>query len=248
MNPLEFQTLVRAEKEMWWFRGMQEILFRVFDAMPNGRPIERVLEAGCGTGYFASLFERRYRVPVFPVDLSPEGLRHARRAGVRRLAQADVASLPLASGSFDLVLSLDVIVHFERGQESKALSEFARVLAPGGRVVLRAAALDILRSRHSQFAHERQRFTRRRLTEAVEAQGLRVLRCTYANSLLMPVALARFRIWEPLLRKPPQSGTAPLPGWLNRMLYLPLAAESAWIGAGRNLPAGQSLILVAEKP
>jgi hypothetical protein len=64
----------------------------------------------------------------------------------------------------------------------------------------------MLRSRHSQFAFERQRFTRRRLMGSVTGAGVRVLRCTYVNSLLLPVALAKFRVWEPLLRKPPASG------------------------------------------
>ena len=74
-----------------------------------------------------------------------------------------------------------------------------------------------------------------------------MLRCTYANSLLLPVALARFRIWEPLLRNGPASGTAPVSPWLDRMLYLPLAAESLWLGWGGNFAAGQSILLFGEK-
>ena len=108
-------------------------------------------------------------------------------------------------------------------------------------------ALDILRSRHSEFIHERQRFTRERLLAAACKAGIRVLRCTYANMLLLPVALAKFRIWEPLLGRPPESGVGPVPGWLDRLLYGCLWTESAWLGGGWNLPAGQSLILVGEK-
>ena len=37
------------------------------------------------------------------------------------------------------------------------------------------------------------------------------------------------------------------PRWLDRLLYAPLAAESAWIGSGRNLALGQSLILIGER-
>lgn len=128
------------------------------------------------------------------------------------------------------------------------MSEFARVLRPGGLLVLRVSALDALRSRHSMFTRERQRFTRGRLVRLARENGFRVLRCTYANTLLVPIALVRFRLWEPLLRKPPASGTAPVAPWLDRLLYLPLAVESKLIAAGMNLPLGQSLILVAEKP
>jgi hypothetical protein len=37
------------------------------------------------------------------------------------------------------------------------------------------------------------------------------------------------------------------PRWLNGLLEAPLAIEAAWVGAGRNFPAGQSLVLIGEK-
>jgi len=140
-----------------------------------------------------------------------------------------------------------VLAHVPRGEEERAIVELARVLAPGGILILRVSALDILRSRHSQFVRERQRFTRKRLVELVERHGVRVLRSTYANSLLLPLALAKFRIWEPLLRKPPASGVIPVPRWLDRLLYLPLALESVWLRADLSFPLGQSVILIGEK-
>jgi hypothetical protein len=145
------------------------------------------------------------------------------------------------------LLSLDVIAHFTRGGEAAAVREMARVLAPGGLIVVRTSALDILHSRHSAFAYERQRFTRSRLRAAFENGGFRVLRCTYANSLLMPVAWMKFRLWEPLQRGPASSGVEPVAPWLDRLLYAPLAIESAWIAAGMNFPLGQSLLLIGEK-
>lgn len=247
MNPAEFANIARAEDQLWWFRGMRRMLFRLLDPLAGGRQLDRVLEAGCGTGYFAGLLQRRYGWRLFPVDHSAAGLAWGRRLGVGRLAQADIAALPFPSGCFQAAFSLDVLAHFLRGEEERAVKELARVLAPSGLLVLRVSALDVLRSRHSEYAGEQQRFTRRRLMALIERQGFRVLRCTYANSLLLLVALARFRVWEPLTRRPPSSGLAPLPRWLDRLLYLPLAGESIWLGAGMNLPLGQSLILIAEK-
>ncbi len=248
MNPAEFAYLARAEEDFWWFRGMRRILFRVLDPLVAGRSIRRVLEAGCGTGHFANILQNRYGWQVFPVDLAWEGLQHGRRLGVSRLAQADICRLPFPDGTFDAVFSLDVIVHFPRGEEERPVRELARVLAPGGMLVIRVAAQDILRSRHSQFTGERQRFSRSRLISLAERHGLRVLRSSYANSLLFPAAFLKFRVWEPLLRKPPASGLAPAPAWLDRMLYSALAGESYWLGAGLNFPLGQSLILIGEKP
>lgn len=248
MNPAEFHYLARAEEEFWWFRGMRRILFTLLDPLVRGRRIEWVLEAGCGTGHFARELERRYRWRVVPVDLAAEGLAYGRSLGVQRLVQADIAQLPFPADAFDAVFSLDVLVHVPAGAEARPLAELVRVLKPRGLLVLRTAALDILRSRHSQFTGERQRFTRARLRSAATGAGVRVLRMTYANSLLLPVALAKFRIWEPLLRKPPASGLAPIPGWLNRLLEWPLRIEAGILAMGLNLPLGQSLILIGEKP
>lgn len=248
MNPAEFANIARAEQDFWWYRGMRRILFALLDPPARAGGFHRVLEAGCGTGHFARALAERYGWRVFPADLEWEGLRHGKRLRVERLAQADIAALPFASGAFSLALSLDVIVHFARGEEDRPMAELARVLEPGGLLVLRAAALDALRSRHSQFAHERQRFTRLRLRSLARRHGLEVLRCTYANCLLSPVALVKFRIVEPLLRARPSSGVQPVGPWLDRALYAPLAWESRWIASGRDLPIGQSLILLARKP
>jgi SAM-dependent methyltransferase len=248
MNPAEFANIARAEQNFWWYRGMRRILFRLLDPVFRQRQFPRVLEAGCGTGHFAQAMTERYGVRMFPADLGWEGLRHGKRLGVARLTQADIGALPFASSVFDMVLSLDVIIHLPRGEEGRAMEELARVLKPGGMLVLRVAALDLLRSRHSQFAHERQRFTRGRLRSVVERHGLRVLRCTYANSLLSPVAWFKFRVVEPLLGSKAESGVQPVSPWLDRALYAPLEWESRWIGSGCDFPVGQSLILLARKP
>ncbi|MBM3745127.1 MAG: class I SAM-dependent methyltransferase [Acidobacteria bacterium] len=247
MNPEEFAHIAASEQRFWWFRGMRRILYRMLDPVARTRRIECALEAGCGTGYMARLLEQRYGWRVHPVDYGLEGLRFGHSLGVRRMVQADISRLPFPEGAFEAVLSLDVLVHFPWGEEEAAVRELARVLSPGGLLVLRVSALDILRSRHSEFAFERQRFTRRRLARVVERSGFRVLRSTYANSLLTPVALAKFRLWEPLLRRPPASGIEGLPGWLDKLLYLPLACEAEWIGAGLGFPLGQSLILIGER-
>jgi SAM-dependent methyltransferase len=247
MNPAEFANIAQSEKDFWWYRGMRAIFFRMVEPYLAGRKIVRALEAGCGTGYFAHLLQTEHRWPLVPADVGWEGLQLARAMGVQRPIQTNVLELPFSAGAFDLVLSMDVLPHLQRGEDQQGISEMGRVLAPGGLLVIRTAALDILRSRHSEFVYERQRFTKGRLVDMVERAGVRVRRCTYANSLLMPIALAKFRIWEPLTRQAPSSGVGHVAPWLDRLLYGALAAERAWLGTGLNLPIGQSLILIGEK-
>lgn len=247
MNPAEFAHIAAVERDFWWYQGMRKIMFRLLDQHLGRRPIGRALEAGCGTGYLAALMQKESHSALVPMDISPEGLTYARGMGAERLVCGDVTRMPFATGVFDLVLSMDVLAHLPRGAERAAAAEMARVLTPGGVVVVRTSALEILRSRHSEFVYERQRFTRRRIREVFSAAGFLTLRCTYANTFLMPAALAKFRLWEPLARRPVQSGVDAVAPWMNRLLYGVLALEAALIGAGLNLPAGQSVFLVGAR-
>lgn len=247
MNPAEFAHIARAENDFWWYRGMRHIMFGLLDPVAGDRKFGRVLEAGCGTGHFAQALAARYQWPMFPLDLGWEGLEYGKGLGINRLTQGDIQSLPYKEGAFDAVISMDVIVHMPLGDEQKPMREFHRVLKPRGYLALRASALQVLRSKHSEHAMERQRFTRSRLVKLAEDTGFKVLRCTYANSLLLPVALLKFRFIEPLFGGQPESGVQPVAPWLDKLLFGPLKAESKLLPAGVNLPLGQSLILLAER-
>ena len=247
MNPAEFANIARAEEHFWWYRGMLRILTGLLDPIAHEHKFQHVLEGGCGTGYLSKVLEQRYGWPMYALDLGWEGLEYAHEMGVRRPLQGDIAQLPFPDASFDAVLSMDVIVHFPPGEEMRAFHELARVLQPGGWMILRTSALDILRSRHSEFAHERQRFTRRRLLECTNAAGIQTHRCTYINSLLLPVALAKFRIWEPLTRLPATSGVEPVSPLLDKLLFAPLAVESVCLRNNINFPVGQTLLFIGHK-
>lgn len=247
MNPAEFQNLAAAEERMWWFRGMREIFRRIVDRhLPPG--IEDVLDAGCGTGANAEWMARTFGWRVRCLDFAGEGLRHARgRMPDAALVQGDVRALPFGGESFDLITIFDVLAHLDPGQEREALREAERCLRPGGWLFLRASAFRWLRSRHSEFVKEKQRFTLPCLLDTALRAGLHPRYSTYANSLLLPVAVAKFRLVEPLVRAPAASGVRLGPAWLEHGLLGALRMEAWWIGGGGRLPVGQSAILLAQK-
>ncbi|MCS7041779.1 MAG: class I SAM-dependent methyltransferase [Bryobacteraceae bacterium] len=247
MNPAEFQNLMAAEERMWWFRGMREI-FRRIVLRDVSVPMLEVLDAGCGTGANAEWMAREFGWRVWCLDYAAEGLEAARRrAGLRGFARGDIRCVPFRGSSFDMVTCFDVIAHLEPGEEVAAFREFARCLRPGGWLFVRASAFGWLRSRHSEYVNERQRVTLGRLCAGLREAGFDVLRATYANSLLLPVALVKFRVWEPLVRAPAASGVQLGPWWLERLLHLPLRAEAWWIGRGGAFPLGQSAIALARR-
>ena len=91
------------------------------------------------------------------------------------------------------------------------------------------------------------RFTKVRIESAVSEAGFKVIDCSYANALLLPVALFKFRVWEDLTRQVPQSGVTVPAAPLNSLLERILGVEAAWLGRGGHFPVGQSILVLATK-
>lgn len=107
-----------------------------------GRP-SRLLDVGCGTGRFAVLAADQTGARVWGVDPSPEMLARARaRPGGRRIGwkQAVAERLPFRDGWFDAV-HLQLVLHLVDDRR-QAISELARVLGHGGRLVVVTFELD----------------------------------------------------------------------------------------------------------
>jgi SAM-dependent methyltransferase len=110
--------------------------------MLEPRPGERVLEVGPGTGYY-TLDVAEWVGPdgtVDVLDIQQEMLDHTmRRAGERGLAnitptQSDAAVMPYDDAIFDAAFLVTVLC--EIPHQDAALRELARVLKPGGRLVV----------------------------------------------------------------------------------------------------------------
>jgi SAM-dependent methyltransferase len=97
----------------------------------------RVLDVACGEGYGSALLAG-VAARVTGVDLSQAAIAHAQRAyaGTPNLefVRASCTRLPLADGSIDLAVSFETIEHIEA--QAQFLDELARVLKPGGVLVL----------------------------------------------------------------------------------------------------------------
>jgi SAM-dependent methyltransferase len=94
----------------------------------------RVLDAACGEGYGSALLAQ-VAIDVVGVDVDGATIAHARSTyPARNLAfvEASVTSIPIPSGSIDLVVSFETIEHLAASDQPLMLAEFARVLAPEG--------------------------------------------------------------------------------------------------------------------
>jgi ubiquinone/menaquinone biosynthesis C-methylase UbiE len=96
-----------------------------------------VLDVGTGPGVLlVELARRRPDLRLTGVDLSPDMIAAAaRNLGDRaEVRAADVTDLPFEDGSFDLIVSSLSLHHWDH--PAQAVPELARVLRPGGRVLI----------------------------------------------------------------------------------------------------------------
>jgi len=116
----------------------QEALDRIVQ-MAEAGPEDTSLDVACGPGLLACAFARVVRHAV-GIDLTPAMLEQARKAqaeqGLHNLTwhQGDVSSLPFPDAHFSIVSSRFAFHHLE--DPMTALREMARVLKPGGRLVV----------------------------------------------------------------------------------------------------------------
>lgn len=98
-------------------------------------PSARVLDAGCGEG--TPVLQQVVDATTLGLDISREQLRRASETVPHGAhAQGDITRLPLAESSVDAVTALHSIIHVPRDRHQQAIDEFARVLRPGGRLLL----------------------------------------------------------------------------------------------------------------
>ncbi len=225
------------QPDYWWYRSRALLLECVLGRY-LGEP-EAALDVGSADGPSVGWMRGAHRRVT--VDLIPEGL--VPGEGVCASAER----LPFADTTFDVVAAFDVVEHCE--DDRRAMTELARVLRPGGRLLLSVPAYAWAWSDHDVRAGHHRRYTRRDLERLVRAAGLDVERSTYAFTAVFPFFVAE-RLARRLRRRlgrPAPDRLPSVPARLDRLLEALSRAESRVL-PGRDLPFGSSVLLAAVKP
>ena len=234
-----------VEDGHWWYRGMETITRAILDRRYNRDEHLSILDAGCGTGAAMTGYLAEYGT-VTGCDLSEFALHFCRQRNARRLALASIDRLPFPSKSFDLVTSFDVLYEEGVADDARPLLEFARVLIPNGRLLLRLPAYDWLRGQHDKGIHTARRYTAGQVRRLLETGGFSIEHLSYANTFLFPAALTKRlteRLWPPRLERSDLTLDA---GPFNSLLRFILSLEAPLVSRAA-LPFGLSVVALARK-
>ncbi|MBL8349978.1 MAG: class I SAM-dependent methyltransferase [Burkholderiaceae bacterium] len=160
----------QARRRLWWHRHLP----------PRWPRSGRLLDVGCAAGFF--LAEARAHYEVQGVELSDWSAAHARDALGLPVFTGTLQQAALPAAHFDVVTLWDVIEHVP--DPVPLLAEAARVLAPGGRLVLTTGDFDsaYARSKGADWhlaapPWHLTLFGRSTMALAAERAGLKLLHC-----------------------------------------------------------------------
>jgi SAM-dependent methyltransferase len=120
--------------QYWWSNRFYAILARRY-----GRGGTRLLEIGSGLGHLVGQLESTFSTAA--VDVNHWAMMQAKPVAVRTMMQvASAEELPFADDSFAMVIIKHVVEHLPHPE--KAISEFSRIISPGGFLILATPNLD----------------------------------------------------------------------------------------------------------
>ncbi len=238
----EYRKLSEVEDRMWYFHALnRRIAHWLARLLPPGPA--RVLDAGCGTGgLIRSLRTVKPAWSVAGLDFMPLACELARERTGGEITEGSITALPFADGSFDAVVSADVVCQVDDG--AAALREFARVVRPGGVVLVNVPAYRWLWSYHDDTCETKHRYTRPELVGLFRAAGIRVNFASYANLLPLPLIAARRKLFRPAQ---PTSDVQLYPAPIEATFSAMAAMEFGWQRAGLASPAGSSVFVAGRR-
>ena len=126
-------------EDMGHFRRHQEKRrFQCISRLVPKQGVMHVLDVGAGSGWLSEMLVSR-GFETNALDLGLDSILRAKKRLERRsiavpFTEGDVYRLPYRSGSFDAAVASEILEHLEKPKE--ALSEIARVLRPGGWIIV----------------------------------------------------------------------------------------------------------------
>lgn len=219
MKRAQIENMADLEDNHWWFRERRHIIAKAIE----GIPASTALDIGAGAGGNTRVLEAAgWRATA--LEFSDAGVELGRARGLD-VVQGDARDIPFPDDSFGLVVAYDVLEHIT--EDDKVVAEIARVVRPGGRVLIAVPADPRLWSPHDEAIGHVRRYTRPELVRLFDSPRFRINEVRSWNVLLRPVvARRRKQITDNDLTPVPKVVNGALSLIIKAERYLPVAERS----------------------
>jgi SAM-dependent methyltransferase len=240
MQEIAYKKTFEFEDTHWWFRARNRIvlnLVRLYASAPH----PMILDYGCGTGKM--LQELSSIGETWGCDSSQTALEYCRGRGIEHLIPyPEIRDIPKR---FDIITLLDVLEHVD--DDVLLISELKELLSQNGKLIITVPAYKCLWSGEDYVSEHKRRYTRKELSSCITGAGLRIVRMSYFNFILLPSIYSVIKIKA--LLKPESMKESDLnspPSILNSTLYTIFRLEFPLL-RHINMPFGASIFAIAEK-
>jgi ubiquinone/menaquinone biosynthesis C-methylase UbiE len=240
MEAEEYAAMARLESSLWWYRALHSKVVHALRQEAVSSGAFSLLDAGCGTGGLLRELETTFpNGSFFGIDLSQHAVEFASQNTHATITQASVTDIPYEDAKFDVVTSIDVLYHRDVDPQ-RMLEECARVLRPGGSLIVNVPAYEWLRSYHDEHVATARRYTITSLNRTLKGHPFVCRYATYWNAILLLPLIIRRKLL------PPRSGSdvVEIPGWLDAIFYTAVSCENLVMRAGARIPFGSSVFAV----
>lgn len=237
-----FPTLLQTESGYWWFKARARLI--LWTLKSKVKPIQNLVEVGCGTGYILSQIEA-----AFP-QLTTTGTEYFQSSVIlanNRLRRTEVSHLDARCmrqhNIYEVIGCFDVLEHIP--EDSDVLLNFYNALIPGGYLLITVPQHQWLWSPSDDYAHHVRRYSKPQLNCMIQSAGFKLVYTTSFVSLLLPLMIVQ-RYLSRHKQYVPENEFKIHP-LLNIIFSLVMHLELVLIRLGAHFPVGGSRLILAAK-
>jgi|SRR3989338_2684551 len=246
MDSKLYKEFSEINESHWWFKGRMKILESIFEKFLGGKGNGgqmQILDVGCGTASYFRILEKYGNVSG--TESSQEVIDELKNKGLKNtFFRAELPGMKLGR-AFDCITAFEILEHIE--EDKKAVVDIYAHLNNGGLLIGTVPAFKWLWSRHDELAHHKRRYTGYELKNKLEEAGFKVMKISYYNTFLFPIAAPVRLLKKTILKNVvPISDFKATAGPFDKIFENVFAFERHWLKRF-NFPLGFSLLFVASK-
>jgi len=243
MQEVVYHSNFQIENSYFWFLARNKILMKAIGKVTDLKDGDQVLDAGCGTGGFASVLAEKFKVSC--LDTQPLALEYCKKRGLNDLNQCLLHEFDFKSRNIKAIFMLDVIEHIEN--DKLVVKQAFEAMKPGTWFITTVPAYQWLWSHHDELHMHYRRYNMGNFSELLETAGWKIMYSTYFNSFLFPPAVAKRMVDKITGKKPNQAEPVDkLSPAMNDVFTKIFTAEANFLPAV-SFPFGLSILVISQK-
>ncbi len=189
MEPIFESKYHLLEKKHWWFVSRRDIIFTLLGQLKVEKE-QKILDVGCSGGILLESLKHQGYTNTYGIDISEKAIDVCKNRGLDNVLVSPGEVTNFSDNKFDVIIASDILEHIE--DDNKALSEWYRILKPGGILLVFVPAFNFLWSQHDEVNFHYRRYTKRSLLQKILKYNFNILKSSYWNfSLFFAVIIPR---------------------------------------------------------